>query len=343
MARVLVVAALLAWIAAQVHWGDYEATDSAGVVTMQPGLASSLLAAHPAWLLAAVVASILSLLVGTLRWRALLRVQDVHIGVAEAFRLGFLAEVFNAIIPGMVGGDAIKVYYVTRRSKRTACVVASVLVDRGMGVGVMALFALVSVLAMCAIGYRVSDSLWMPALSGAVVILGVCGAMALLVSARLRQALRVDRMLARLPFAHHITAAHDALARYRHGDGLAIATGLAAVAQVLGISSVAFIGFGLNLTVPWYAYLLYVPLVTILAALPITPGGWGVMEGLYLLFFSTAGHSGTAAALAVLARGVLLCGALPGIFIFAFTSERPAVDMIRQLLKGNEANGPRHD
>lgn len=330
--RFLVVAALLIWIAGKVHWHDYETTGSAGLVATHPGLASSLSGIHAAWLIGALMASVLSLLVVALRWRGLLRVLDVNIDVRESFRLGFLAEFFNTIIPGLIGGDAAKAYFVIRRTQRPAGVIASLLVDRALGLVGMVLFALVSLLALGASGFRVSGALWLPVLLASATIAGVVVAALLLFHSRLQRALRLDRLGARLPFVAPMAAVREAFTHYRHGNGLATASVLTVLAQILGMVSVALVGLGLHLAVPWYAYLFYVPLVTIVAALPITPGGLGVMEGLYLLCFATAGNSSAAAALVVLLRGVQLLGVLPGALLLALSSDRPPVGAIRKAL-----------
>lgn len=314
----------------RVHWQDYPGTDESGDALMLPGIATGLRNVNPLWVVSAVTVSILSLLVSALRWRVLLRIQDVSIGVAESFRLGFLGELFNTLIPGMIGGDAVKAYYVARHTQRKTPVVVSVLVDRLMGVCGLALFAWVALLALSAAGGTAPGSLRLPMLSAAAVTAGLAGAMAFLLSPQLRRRLRLNRFYERLPVARHMAAAADAVTHYRrHRRGMAAAGALTVVTQVLGVGSVALVGLGLGLAVPWYVYFAYVPLVMIISALPITPGGIGVMEELYLLYFATAGTSSSLLALALLVRVVLLCGALPGVVVAALGPGLPSAESVR--------------
>ena len=72
------------------------------------------------------------------------------------------------------------------------------------------------------------------------------------------------------------------------------------------------IGLGLSLKIPWYAYFLYVPLITIISSIPITPGGIGLMEELYILFFISESSNSELLLLAIIVRFVILLSNLPG-------------------------------
>jgi len=332
-ARLLIAAALLAWVLSRVHWHDHPAMDDSGTVVSLPGIATGLRGVSIPHVAAAVVVSILSLLVAALRWRVLLRIQRVSIGVAESFRLGFLGELFNTLIPGMIGGDAVKAYYVARKTQRKAQVVTSVFVDRLMGICGLALFAWVALPVLAASGRATTDALRIPLFSAAAVTAGLLAAIAFVLSPRLRQILRLNRLYERLPVTEHVAAAAGAVAHFRRsGRGMTTAAALTALAQTLGIGSVALVGMGLGLAVPWYAYFAYVPLVMIISAVPVTPGGIGVMEELYLLYFAAAGTSSKILVLALLVRVVLLCGALPGIIVAALGPGLPSAEAVRETL-----------
>jgi glycosyltransferase 2 family protein len=332
-ARLLVAAALLTWVLSRVHWHDYPATDDSGAVVSLPGIATGLRSVSVPHVAAALTASILSLLVAALRWRALLRVQGVSIGVAESFRLGFLGELFNTLIPGMVGGDAVKAYYVARGTQRRAEVVVTVLVDRLMGVCGLAAFAWVALAAVSLDNRVAPGSLRAALLSAVAVTAGLTATAVFVLSARLRRVLRLDRLYKRLPVARHVAAAAGAVTCFRQNRrAIAAAGALTLVAQTLGIGSVALVGMGLGLAVPWHVYFAYVPLVMILSALPVTPGGIGVMEELYLLYFAAAGSASSILVLALLVRAVLLCGALPGIVVAAVGPGLPSAEAVRRAL-----------
>ena len=88
--------------------------------------------------------------------------------------------------------------------------------------------------------------------------------------------------------------------------------GLTLCAQMLAVLSVMLIGIGLSLQIKWYLYLLYVPLIIIISAVPLTPGGVGVMEELYLIYFASASNNSKVLVLAVLVRFAIMISNLPG-------------------------------
>ena len=53
-------------------------------------------------------------------------------------------------------------------------------------------------------------------------------------------------------------------------------------------------------------------LIIIISAIPITPGGVGVMEELYLIYFASVSNNSKVLVLAVLVRFTILIANLPG-------------------------------
>ncbi|HLB75150.1 MAG TPA: lysylphosphatidylglycerol synthase transmembrane domain-containing protein, partial [Sedimentisphaerales bacterium] len=86
------------------------------------------------WVFACVFAVFCAgeLVVG-LRWWLLLRTQGVFIGFWAAVRLYFLGWFYNNVMPGSVGGDLIRVWYVTKHTEKKFEAGLSVFVDRAIG------------------------------------------------------------------------------------------------------------------------------------------------------------------------------------------------------------------
>jgi uncharacterized membrane protein YbhN (UPF0104 family) len=85
-----------------------------------------------------------SLLLSFVRWWVLVRAQDLPFTVANAFRLGLIGLFWNTFLPGSVGGDAVKAFYLAREQERRTVAVSTVLLDRA--VGLWALFWLVALM-----------------------------------------------------------------------------------------------------------------------------------------------------------------------------------------------------
>ena len=95
-------------------------------------------------LFAAVGTCALSILITFFRWYVLVRAQDLPFSLASALRLGLIGLYWNTFLPGSVGGDIIKAAFITREQSRRTVAVATVLLDRV--VGLCGLFWLVTLL-----------------------------------------------------------------------------------------------------------------------------------------------------------------------------------------------------
>jgi uncharacterized protein (TIRG00374 family) len=90
--------------------------------------------ANPWYLLAAQAALMLGVVVRAYRWQMILvHDQGVDASLRELTALYFVGFLFNNLLPSGFGGDAVKMYELSRRSHRGAEAVSSVLVDRFMG------------------------------------------------------------------------------------------------------------------------------------------------------------------------------------------------------------------
>ena len=67
------------------------------------------------------------------RWRLLLKSQMISIPYSAAVRLHFLGLFYNNCMPGSVGGDLIRAWYVTKHTDKRFEAALSVFVDRIVG------------------------------------------------------------------------------------------------------------------------------------------------------------------------------------------------------------------
>ncbi len=87
------------------------------------------------WLPFAAAAAILlgSVLLTFVRWYLLVRAQGLPFTLRQAVRLGLVGYYFNTYLPGSVGGDVIKAVFITREQSRRTVAVATVIIDRVVG------------------------------------------------------------------------------------------------------------------------------------------------------------------------------------------------------------------
>jgi uncharacterized membrane protein YbhN (UPF0104 family) len=107
------------------------------------------------------------------------------------------------------------------------------------------------------------------------------------------------------------------------------------------VGFVALTGLSLSLPTAWYNYFVYVPLIYIIGAVPLTPGGVGWIENWYVKFFQTAICGASAIlVLALLARLIPVLWGLPGAVVAVTGSKVPAVDSMQaELARREDAGG----
>ena len=298
-----------------------------GVEYIVRGFRTTIVNANVGLLLASAGCFVLPVLIMSVRFWYLLKIQDIHVQLWEAVRLTFLGQFFSFVVPGTVSGDLVKAYYVARHTERKAAVLVTVFIDRAVGLLEFAILPTVVMGAMLVGGVKDMARFRTPAIMVAVVVLLVAASAGFLFSPRLRRLMGARWLLSKLPLQKHLIVLAQAAYLYRQRAGALLkALAITFGGQFFFIVAIFLAGEAMGLGVNWYQYFLYVPLIYIVAAIPISPGGLGVTETFYVTFFSSAaGSAGVAAsqilALALVARLLPMLVSLPGLAV-ALTGPR---------------------
>ncbi len=316
---------------AMVPADQFEAIDGE---VIRPGFVTTISRVRWGLIAIASIGFLIAHFVISVRWRFLLSIQQIHISPWESVRLTFLGQFFNLVVPGTVGGDLVKVFYVAKHTPNKAAALVSTFVDRIMGLSEMTLLGAGMMAIVIVGGLADVDSLQKPLIALAFVVCGVGFTLAFLLSRRFRRLFHLQKIYHRLPIAHHIEAAGDAAHRYRENpSSLVKALGLTFISHMFWLSAITLIGVSLAMEVPWYRYFVNIPMIYILGAVPLTPGGVGVVESLYLEFFATAAvTSSQILALALLARLIPAIWTLPGLIVAITGPKLPPTDQIAHEL-----------
>jgi len=239
------------------------------------------------------------------RWWWLLRVNHLDVTPFEAWRFTWIGVFFNNFVPGQTGGDVVKAVYIIKHCKDGNRVAAgvSVLVDRILGLGSLAMLAAVVVLFALDRFGQLALGIW-------AVLLGVLLLGCVAFSRRIRKAVGLEALVRRLPLSGLLKRIDQAIFFYRgHTVGIATWMVVGMASHVLSVLSVALIGHGMSLGMPMFEYFVLVPIINIVSAVPLGPNGWGVGEALFGHLFATYGAgfvSAADAAKVMYTRGVAL-------------------------------------
>ncbi|MCB9878547.1 MAG: flippase-like domain-containing protein [Planctomycetes bacterium] len=225
-----------------------------------------------------------TVLIAGARWWWLLRVNGTDVTLGETLRFTWIGVFFNTVVPGATGGDLIKALYIMKRCPgHRMQVTVSVVVDRVLGLGSLAVLGAIAVLFALDRYTQVALSIW-----GVIVGVGLLGVVAL--SRRLREMVRLKWLLHRLPpkLRHLLQLVDRAIFFYRDHTWVITASLLAGVLNhLVAVGCVLMIGLAIGIPIPAYEYLVLVPVINIVTAIPLAPNGWGIGEMIYGYLFST--------------------------------------------------------
>jgi len=258
------------------------------------------------------------------RWWLLLRAQTIHIPILAAVRLYYLGLFYNNVMPGSVGGDLLKAWYVAKHTDKRLAGVLSVFVDRVIGLVGLVLMAIVAYLAFVR-GRMVPVEAepeaapgWLSEHVGVVLGVGLAVPAVLLLSLAhpyTRAKFRHAAGFAWLKGTALLRGAKDAIVLYCSRPWtLAAAFLLTFAAQSTVIVAFWLLGRNLTIEAPLRYYFVIFPVMWVVAAVPVSIAGLGVLEaGIVELFALLAGTAAEKAlALAFCQRFVWVLASLPG-------------------------------
>jgi len=82
----------------------------------------------------------LSVVVGSIRWREILKLISINLSIKESVLYTYIGTYFSVFFPGDIGGDIVKTYYVIKdKQKGILSVSSSIVIDRFIGLLTMLL------------------------------------------------------------------------------------------------------------------------------------------------------------------------------------------------------------
>ncbi len=219
----------------------------------------------------------------TIRWKRLLEVQDVKLGFIEAFQLTFIGFFFSNFLPGTLGGDTVKLYYIAKHTRKNAGSLASILIDRVIGMSALIFIAIPVVLLN--FRYPVVKNL-SPLVFGLFALFLIASFLFF----NLKNAVILKKLFKIQLFGigDKIANFKNALVLYRKNKKtLVFALSVSIVIQVIIVFVCYFLSKFLNLNIPILYFFLFIPIIQLIVAIPVTVSGIGTREVAFVFFFTT--------------------------------------------------------
>ncbi|MBN2241277.1 MAG: flippase-like domain-containing protein [Acidobacteria bacterium] len=255
-----------------------------------------------------------------LRWRLLIKPLMPVPSLNQLFGIYCIGLFFNLTFPTVIGGDVVKIYYIGRNSESYSQSFASTFLDRDAGMLAMLIIACAAIVV-----YPVS----VPGIAISVIVFGAFAAFLLgnmcLFTPRFHGIL--NRCMKRLGAARMGRKA-DRVAEAFHRIGkhrfvLAVSLLISFVNQLLVIISVWVTAVGLRLDIPFYYFLVFVPVITLISMIPASLNGMGLREYAFMGLFGALGaEPSSCIALGLVTSILIILSSLPGGIVYIFYRNR---------------------
>jgi uncharacterized membrane protein YbhN (UPF0104 family) len=323
---------LLLWVIAR-YWDDNGASGAPGLRSLLAGPVSEL------WLGIAAVLAASALGLQLVRWYLLVRALDLPFTLRDACRLGLVGVFFNTFLPGSIGGDLLKAYFIARENRqRKTRAVATVLIDRALGLFGLVLF--VAVLGTAAWGLGDERLTANTELQRLIQLMAICSGVTVvgfILLGYLPQR-RVDRFARRLRWLPRIGGVLAefwyAVWMYRQrlgtiGAGVALSAA-SHVALVLAFHAASRVfppaAAPAEQSASLTEHLVIAPIGFIVQALPVSPGGVGVGEAAFAGLYQLSGRPASRGVIARLSLRIVewLLGLTGYVIYLRMKKELPA-------------------
>lgn len=271
----------------------------------------------------ALFLSAANLVLGTVRWQLLLKHLDVFVPLSRLLHFVLQSIAVNLFVPGGVAGEFSRALSLHLRHTEAGPAYSSVITDKLLGLIGFLLLAMLAVILEWQKLWEV-NIIWPVAVFGLILLIMTSA----LYSGRV--SLAVTQRLQRLPAVQRISKLlTDNLQSYRRTPLILFKTlCIAIAAHMLQIICTWTIGVALGVELGFFTYLLYVPIIAVAAAVPISNSGIGVRETGFVLLLSIAGAEAESA-LAISLIFTAFALVIPGVFgllSFSIISHRKAPD-----------------
>src|SRR5579859_158042 len=266
----------------------------------------------------------LGLLVSAYQWQCLLRGEQIRAGLLKLVKLYLIGTGFSHFLPTGMGGDVVKAFYVGRDSDNYAGSASAVVMTRLTGFFGMQLVAFSALILWHAYFHR-ELTLWAVLLS--LVVGGMLGGVVLLAAVLPRMVKKSwtrNRVLAGV-----IPVGNALIGAMKRPLLLASATLIGVVFWLLSALNYYVYAQALRIDVPFYFYLVAIPVASLVAFLPVTINGFGLRESAFVYIFATMHVSAASSLLLALLMDVqvLFFGAIGGFLYLTMRRDGRAVTL----------------
>ena len=231
---------------------------------------SHLTSVKPGYFVFSVLIYIIATYISAIRWKILL---DEDYPVGKLFSLYMIGGFFNNVMPGLIGGDAVKVYYLYSDTKKSGSSLGSVFMDRYVGFFTMLIIGLIAGI----IAFRDLREIGMHMAMPLLFVAFILGSLAVF-------SVRIGRRFAAVSdfyeYFHYFIKKKIVMFK---------AFSLSVVIQLMAFTMISIIAVGLGQSLSFGSIAVFMPIILAVSTIPVSISGFGVREGAFVVLFGLVG------------------------------------------------------
>ncbi len=277
--------------------------------------------AHLWWVILGVIIFSLSNLLGSIQWYLLMRTRGIQIPLLHVISYYYVGLFFNNFLIGYVGGDAVRIYDISKASGDSSNAISTVFFDRLMGFVMLTTLALVAALTWRNIFHSKT-------IIFVILILLLCWVISFIFLFNNKFAKRIwwlIRFLFSPKINNKIREIYNSINSFKHAkSSLLLVILLSFIIQSLRILVHYFAALSVGLHIHIKYFVIFVPVIALLSSLPISIGGIGIRESSGVALFSQINffQPETIVAMEFLAYIIGIISTIPGGLIFILRKEK---------------------
>ncbi|NEO69207.1 tetratricopeptide repeat protein [Moorena sp. SIO3H5] len=257
-------------------------------------------------LIAAFVVYLASYDIRAHRWRILLLAQNVKASIPYLYKSYMVSIFVSNFLPSTISGDAVRVYDAWRLGTRKSVALATVFLDRFLGLlGLMLLGLGALFFSQTLIAQLPLLNLWVMLRSALIMVV-----ISMIFIVTFLQPIK-NKLI-------NVNKAFLAFGNRKYA--LAISMGWSLMVQISVIAHYYLIAKALDLPVTLLSFFIIIPLVSLIIMLPVSINGIGIRENAFVFFFTAYGYNfaiSKVIAFAWLAYGIVIIQGLLGGIVYA--------------------------
>jgi glycosyltransferase 2 family protein len=272
-------------------------------------------------LILSVFLQVISFIFLSLRWSIIVRNSDSSLDIYEIIKISFIGIAFNNILPSSIGGDFVRGAYIVKKGLSLKNSILSLIADRVLGLFTVLVFIFIFLLF-----YRDKhDNL--PEINIIIVFFMMSILLGILIF-KTRFFNKIIRgILVRIlstSYYEKTVSMVDNLYHYSINKNLVIKVFLMTfIAMAIEVSVFWLASKALGMNYSFYIFIIAVPLIVIISALPISLGGLLVREASGLFLLNMLGVEMLhASSIVILFIPIILISSLPGAYYYWKKTEK---------------------